>query len=166
MTRCPLAFLALLACAAPRPDRADTTVPDERAEGSPTNAAADTLRLALELPVEARAGTTVPMTFRVANVAGRPLELYLRGRTIAFDVELRDARGALIWHRLGDEPVEAIVRLEPLAAGATLTLSAAWNGRTSAGALASPGDYTARALLLTEGEPLATAWVSLRIVGR
>ena len=125
---------------------------------------ADSLRLSLDVPREARAGAPVPMALRVENAAARPLDLYLRGRTIAFDLVVERADGRPIWRRLEGEMVPAIVQLRTLAPGEVLELRARWNGRTARGAPA-PGDYVVRGLLLTDGpDPLATPAAPLRIL--
>lgn len=128
---------------------------------------ADFLRLRLAAPREVQPGAAVLFTLRVENVARRPLELYLRGRTIAFDVVVARAGGSVIWHRLEGEVVPAIARLEVLAPGRPLELGARWDQRTHDGALVPPGEYLAHGALFTdEPEPLATPPVPLRIVAR
>ena len=123
----------------------------------------DTLRLTLDVPREVARGAPVPFVFRVENVAGRPLELYLRGRTIAFDVVVTDAAGRPVWRRLEDEVIPAIVRLEELAPGAALTLRATWDQRTARGVPVGDGEYRAHAELLTETTPLASPPASFRL---
>ena len=123
-----------------------------------SDAAVDSVRLALDVPATARAGASVPIALRVENVAGRALELYLRGRTIAWDVVVARAGGDTVWRRLDGEVIPAIVQLRLLAPGEVLTLRAAWDQRDAAGAHVGPGRYTVRADLLTDRpEPLAAA---------
>jgi hypothetical protein len=140
--------------AAPTSDEATTTV-----SASP----ADTLRLALEVPRDVPAGAAVPVSLRVENVSGRPLELYLRGREPTFDVVVIRASGEVAWRRLADEVIPAIALLRPLAAGETMTLRAEWDQRGASGAGVAAGDYAVRGQLLTEGSPLETPAVPLRI---
>jgi len=66
---------------------------------------------------------------------------------------------------LEGEFVQAILRIETLAPGGTLELNATWNQRSNTGERVQPGAYTVRGELLTEGAPLVTAEVPLRIGG-
>jgi hypothetical protein len=123
----------------------------------------DSLRLSLGVPAHSAAGTPVPFTLTVENVSGRPLDLYLRGRTIAFDIVVLDSAGVPVWRRLEGEMIPAILRLDALAPGQLLELSDQWDQRDNAGRPASAGDYTAYGEVLTEGAPLRTPHVTLRI---
>jgi hypothetical protein len=128
-------------------------------------AGADSVRLRLEVPARVRAGERVPIALRVENVAARPVELYLRGRTIAWDVVVARADGAVAWRRLEGEVIPAIVQLRALAPGEVLTLRGEWDQRTAGGAPAGPGRYVARGLLLTDRpEALETPAVPLEVV--
>jgi len=143
--------------------------PEDQAAGSAddvvTDAAADSLRLDLDVPARVTAGDPVPMTLRVENVAERPVDLYLTGRTIAFDLIVEDEAGTVVWRRLHDQVVEQILRVEQLASGDTLVLEDTWNQRSNDGAPVAPGGYTVRAEVLTEDEPLVAGPEPLRIVG-
>lgn len=123
----------------------------------------DSLRLLLDVPSVVEPGQAVPVRLSVRNTGGRPLELYLRGREIAFDVIVADSAGARVWSRLHGEIIPAIVRLEVLDAGAELALTAEWRQVRQDGSPAGPGRYTVWAELLTEGEPLVTEAALLRI---
>lgn len=125
--------------------------------------ASDSLRLWLELPDMVRPGQSASMTLRVENVSDRPLDLYLRGRAIAFDLIVTDDRGTVVWRRLEGAVLPAILRIETLAAGESLELEDAWDQRSNEGGAVEPGSYTVRGELLTEGEPLTTPAVPLRI---
>ena len=130
-----------------------------------TSPAADSLRLRLDVPAGVRAGAPVPIVLRVENVSPRPVELYLRGRTIAFDVVVARADGGVVWRRLEDEVIPAVVQVRALAPNETLELRAEWDQRTARGAAVPAGEYVARGLLLTDRpEPLETPPVPLRIV--
>jgi hypothetical protein len=132
--------------------------------GTVSEPGADALRLALDVPASARVGVPVPIALRVENVAGRPVELYLRGRTIAFDVVVTRADGRVAWRRLAGASIPAIVQLRVLAAGETLVLRTAWDQRTGDGVPAGVGRYTVRGLLLTDrAEPLETEAAALEI---
>jgi hypothetical protein len=126
----------------------------------------DTLELRLAAPDAVAAGEPVELRLTVRNAAGRPLDLYLRGRQIAFDVSAEDAGGNIVWSRLHDEIIPAILRLETLPAGDSIVLSHRWDQRTNAGTPAATGTYRLRGTLLTEGEPLHTPILEMRIVAR
>ena len=128
------------------------------------NAAPDRLRLRLDVPERVRAGEPVAVVIRVENVGDSPLELYLRGRTIAFDVIVSSAAGLPVWRRLYGEIVPAILRLETMAPGATLELVHGWDQRTNEGDAVAPGVYGVRGELLTDAEPLVTPASVLVIV--
>jgi hypothetical protein len=125
----------------------------------------DSLRLSLELPAEVDAGEPVAFVFRVENVSGRTLDLYLRGRTIAFDVIVTRPDGAAVWRRLEGEIIPAILRIETLAPDEALELADTWLQRSDAGDAVPPGEYRVHAELLTESEPLRSAALPLRIRG-
>ena len=144
---------------APAPTPAAPAAPDSRMTD-------DSLALTLDVPPSVRRGTAVPFTFRVANRSAAPVTLYLRGRTIAFDVTITDAGGGVVWRRLEDEAIEGILQLRELAVGETLTLRATWDQRTARGAAVDAGEYRAQAELLTDGAPLASAPATFRIAPR
>jgi len=165
--------LAVSACRAPERDarelpRAPASTPSSPASSAPvTPSPADSLRLTLDVPREVAAGEAVPLVLRIESLAARPLDLYLQGRDVTFDVVVTAADGREVWRRLEGEVIQAVVRLQPIAPGETIERRATWDQRTREGRAAPPGDYRLRALLLTEGpEPLATASVPLRIVRR
>ena len=131
-----------------------------------TAQAPDSLRLSLVVPHEVRVGQRVPITLRAENTGARPLELYLRGRTIAFDVVIAPEGGEVVWRRLEGEVIPAILRLEVLAPGQVLELRAEWDQRTNAGARVAAGSYEVRGSLLTDAEPWESPEAGLRIVGK
>lgn len=127
----------------------------------------DSLRLVLELPARVPVGAPVRIGLRVENVSGRPLDLYLRGRAIAFDLIVRRAEdGAVVWRRLEGAILPAILRLERLGPGEALQLEDMWDQRTNAGERVMPGAYSVRGELLTERDPLRTPAAFLRIEPR
>jgi hypothetical protein len=126
-------------------------------------AAADSLRLWLEVPERARAGTVVPIRLRIENVSGRVLDLYLRGRSLTFDVVVTRADGSIVWRRLEGEIIPAIVRIEALGPGQRLEARAEWDQRSSTGEPAGPGAYTLTGHVLAEAGPLETPPVALNI---
>jgi len=131
-----------------------------------SSALSDSLRLELEVPPEARAGEPVPVTIRVRNVAARPVQLHLMGRTVAFDIVVARAEdGAVVWRRLEGQAVPAILQLRTLAPDEVLELRDRWDQRTNAGARVPPGFYTVRGVVPTdEPRPLETPVARLRIL--
>lgn len=123
----------------------------------------DSLRLELDVPAEARVGLPLPITLRVENAGDRPIDLYLRGRTIAFDIVVRREDGEVVWRRLEHEVIPAILRLETLAPRQVLELHTEWNLETGTGSPVPPGSYVVQGTLLTEGPELSTPLVTLRV---
>jgi len=101
---------------------------------------------------------------RGQNRTERSIDLYLRGRTTIFDVIVARAAGEVVWRRLEDEIIPAIVHLRTLAPAEQLSLVTVWNQRTKQGGPLEAGEYTARGLLLVEGDPLETPSARFRIV--
>lgn len=127
---------------------------------------ADSLQLELAVPVRVRAGASIPFTLRLRNRTERPLDVYLRGRTATFDVVVTRVGGDVVWRRLEDEIIPAIVHLRVLKPGEHVELVAAWDQRTRDGSSLAPGQYSARALLLVEGDPLEAPPARFEIVER
>jgi hypothetical protein len=128
-----------------------------------SDTAADSLELELALPARLRTADPVPITLRLRNRTTRPLDLYLRGRTATFDVVVTDPDGAVVWRRLEAEIIPAIVHLRTLAPAEQLLLETRWDQRANDGKQVAAGEYTARGLLLVEGDPLETRPVPFRI---
>jgi hypothetical protein len=123
------------------------------------------LRLSIDAPAEVRVGEPVPITLRLENVGDRPLDLYLRGRTIAFDVVVTRDDGSVVWQRLEGEIIPAIIQQVPIGAGETFELRTEWGQRTTAGLPVEPGRYFVQAMLPTdEQDPLTSQLIRLRIV--
>ena len=102
---------------------------------------------------------------RLENVGESPLELYLRGRTIAYDILVADASGRGVWQRLEGDIVPSIIQFKVLDSGEVLELSHDWDQRTNRGEAVEPGIYTAQGIVLTDGpEPLASAPTPLLII--
>src|SRR5262249_32838165 len=93
----------------------------------------DTLRLELVVPSPRATGPSVTFSLRLTNLPDPPLTLYLRGRRVAFDLTVKDQTGAVVWRRLRGAVVPAILRVERLAAGATLSLHHRWNQKSDEG---------------------------------
>lgn len=165
------ALAALVALASGcRPEPAEThAAPQHRrdrpvADTTVMTPPADSLGLKLVLPRQVRAGEPLVITLRIQNRAGRTLDLYLRGRTITFDVVVARHGGEVVWRRLEDEIIPAIVHLRPLAPGEWLEAKAGWDQRTKQGRRLESGEYVARGFLLVEGNPLETPPAAFRVV--
>lgn len=131
-----------------------------------TESAPDSFGLELVLPRRVRTGEPVPITLRVQNRTRHTIDLYLRGRAATFEVVVARPDGEVVWRRLEDEIILAIVHLRALAPAERLELATVWDQRTRQGRPVAPGEYTARGLLLVEGDPLETRSVPFRIVER
>ena len=140
------AALILVAC---QPDSRVPAMPssDNPRVATTTN---DSLRLALELPARVRAGEEITIVLQATNVTDRTLELYLQGREPTADVVVRTSSDRVVWHRLAGGAVAAILRLEPLAPDATLTVRVTWTQVGDDGAPIAPGVYEVSAQLLAE----------------
>ena len=157
---------AAAACRSDAVETPDTAEPPAKTPPATTvTEPADSLGLDLLVPSRIRAGEPVPIELRLENRTGRALDLYLRGRTITFDVVVARPSGEVVWQRLQDEIIPAIVHLRTLAPAERLELEAVWDQQTNQGRLVEAGEYTAHGLLLVEGEPLKTPPVRLRIEG-
>jgi hypothetical protein len=129
--------------------------------------APESLHVRLDLPNEVRVGQAVPIVIRLENGGNQPLDLYLRGRTIAFDIFVAREDGQIVWQRLKDEVIPAIIQLKVLRAGEVLELKDEWRQRGNRGEPVEPGRYAVRGAVLTDGPaPLETTSVSLRILAR
>lgn len=134
-------------------------------QDAPPPSLSDSLSLALTLPKGVGAGQSVAITLVVENVTDRSLDLYLRGRTIAFDLIVTAPDGAVVWRRLEGDVIPAILRIETLPPGGRLELSDEWDQRTNAGRPVASGEYLVRGELLTEAEPLVSPTGRLRVGG-
>jgi hypothetical protein len=76
--------------ASPDPDGPPPRAHELSEEVDIAPAVSDSLRLSLDLPRTIRAGAAVPISLHVENTTDRTLDLYLRGRTIAFDLVVSD----------------------------------------------------------------------------
>lgn len=115
------------------------------------------------MPEDARIGVPVPIELRVENLRDHPIDLTLRGRTIAFDVIVRRRGGAVVWRRLENAGIPAIARLEVLGPREVLTLPTVWDLSTNDGAPALAGEYLVEGVLFTDGPDLRTPPAALRL---
>jgi hypothetical protein len=109
------------------------------------------VRVSLVAPDTVARGAKVPISIRVSNTTSAPLDLYLRGRDIAFDITVTDSTRAEVWRRLEGETVLAIIQIKTLGPGETLELSDAWDQRTKGGTPVAAGVYAVRGSVLTDG---------------
>jgi hypothetical protein len=125
---------------------------------------AQSLRLETDVPRQVRGGEAVPITLRAINTGTSPLELYLTGRSVTFDITVSRPDGAVVWRRLEGETLPMILQLRILAPAETLTLRHDWDQRTTRGQIVAPGTYVVHGALLTDAQPLRTPAASFRIV--
>ncbi len=122
------------------------------------------LRLWLDAPRAAGADGATSFVLRVRNDGEAPLELTLRGRTITFDIVVKDASGRVVWRKLDGAAIPAIARLLTLAPGAQLALRTRWDQRDRAGTTIAAGAYTVHGALLTDADaPLETESVPFTV---
>lgn len=144
-----------------RPDTAMTQPPS----GPVSTATSDSLAFSVHVPDSVRAGEPVPITLRIRNRTGDPVQLHLLGRTIAFDIVVTREDGTPVWRRLEGQSVQSILQLRTLAPGETLELSDRWDQRGRGGAAVPPGLYHVHGELPTdEPEPLRTPPAPLLIL--
>lgn len=121
------------------------------------NATIDSLELKLELPREADSGSPMAAVLRVRNLTDRSIDLYLRGRTFTVDVIAQRTNGDTLWRRLEGEIIPAMIHHQRLVPRRSIVIPVAWTWTLGA------DEYQLQALLLTEGEPLRSNRVSLRL---
>ena len=106
-----------------------------------TTAQTDSLRFEIDIPPAVPNGEPVPIVLRVRNVGDKPLELYLTGQPIAFDITITRADGTQVWRRLEGAAISAILRIEVLGPREVLEFKDAWDQRQDDGKPAGPGVY-------------------------
>lgn len=160
----PLALLlAGIACSGAAPDRDDASPKGEQGTLEQISSTSDSLRVWLETPDEVHAGDPVPLTLRVQNVSDRTVDLYLTGRPVAFDLFVTDGSGEVVWRRLEDTVIPAILQIRTLGPGEGLEFEDSWDQRTNSGELVPPGEYAVRGEVLAEDEPLSAPRETLHI---
>ena len=122
----------------------------------------DSMRVEIMVPRNVGAGQPVPVTLRISNGGDRPIDLYLQGRPIAFDLTVQ--RGSeVVWRRLEGATVSAILQIRTLAPGEVFDLKETWKQTNAAGGRVDPGDYTVSGSVPTDREPLTAGPTPLRI---
>lgn len=122
--------------------------------------------VSLDVPGSVAAGAVVPIKLRVRNATAAPLDLYLRGREVTFDIAIADSAGDAVWSRLRGEPIQAILQPRTLAPGEALELSHDWDQTSQRGVVVAPGRYTVRGTVLTDGTTLESPPGTLEITPR
>jgi hypothetical protein len=100
----------------------------------------DSVSFRVEAPATAHAGEPVAIVLRLTNQADRPVTLTLQGRPLAFDVIVAPEHGRPVWRRLEGQVVSAILAVQTLAPGESLTFETVWDG-LDRGRPARPGRY-------------------------
>lgn len=113
--------------------------------------AQDGAAVSIDAPPTAATGTPVPITIRVKNETAAPLDLYLRGRDVTFDIMVADSTGDVVWRKLEAEVTQAILQLKTLAPGEVMELSHTWDQQSQRGSPVPPGRYTIHGSVLTDG---------------
>jgi hypothetical protein len=114
------------------------------------------LQFSLSVPLSARVGERVPVVLRLRNVSDRPVEAHFVGRTIAFDIVVESANGAVAWRRLGAGAGQSILQLKTLAAGETLEWRDHWMPKAA-------GHYRIQGLLPSDAGERRTAWTDIEV---
>lgn len=127
----------------------------------------DSVRVNLEVPEMVRSGAPVPITLRLQNTSDTPVDVYLTGRPVAFDIVVAREGGEAVWRRLEGETIPMVLQIRQLAPGEVLEFAERWDQRTNHGELVGPGRYTVQGILPTDTpEPLKTPFTLLRILPR
>lgn len=114
------------------------------------------LQLSLSVPSSARVGERVPVVLRLRNVSDHPVEAHFVGRTIAFDIVVTAADGAVAWRRLGEGAGQSILQIRTLAAGETMEWRDHWMPKVE-------GQYRIQGLLPSDDAERRTAWATIDV---
>jgi hypothetical protein len=95
----------------------------------------------LELPDTVQLGEEVPITLRVTNAATEPVELWMTGDPVAFDLFVTRLDGTEVWRRLYGEVVADILQQRLLQPGEAIEFSEQWEQRDNHGSPIAPGTY-------------------------
>lgn len=121
------------------------------------HAPADSLRFTIDAPASARVGEPVPITLRLTNPSGRPIDAYFLGRTIAFDIVVTLDDGTVVWRRLAGAAVPSILQVRTLAPGEVLEWKDRWQPQRA-------GRYRVQGMLPSDApEPRRTAQIEVVI---
>ena len=107
----------------------------------------DSPAIQLSVPGEVANGSRVPVSLTVRNTTGKTVDLYLHGREPTLDVIVRGTDGRIVWQRLADQTLRAILKIHPLPAGDSLVLRTDWIPTVA-------GEFTVTAVVLSESPRL------------
>jgi hypothetical protein len=126
----------------------------------------DTTRITLTVPESAAVGDSIEITAAVENVSDRAITLYLRGREPTFDIQVTNDTGRIVWRRLQDEIIPAVLRVATLDPGARITSTFTWNLRAQNGDALRADTYQISAHLLLETGRSSSAPIVFRVRAR
>jgi hypothetical protein len=115
------------------------------------------LRVDLVIPRRVNFGERVPIKVVVQNESDVAVDMILRGRTPTFDLIVSDSTGEVIWRRLQNEIIPAIIHVRRVAADAAFELSGFWEPALDT------GTYNVRGELLLEDSRLSSEPVELEV---
>lgn len=121
------------------------------------------VKVRLDAPDSARAGTPVDFRLVVTNDLPAPVDLYLRGREPTIDVEVARPNGDVVWRRLDGSLIPAVLQLYTLPSGGHLYVAATWDLQVG-GKPVSAGEYVVNASLLGDDSPIRAPARRLAIV--
>lgn len=115
-------------------------------------------------PRQVFAAGTLAVILGLKNTSDHSVDLYLRGRSMTFDLQILDARQKVILSRLGDTPIPAILHIKTLAPRQSLSRGIEW--KLDPGVRLGPGAYMLRAELLLEGGSITSNIASIAVIER
>jgi hypothetical protein len=115
------------------------------------------LQVELVIPRRVNLGERAPISIVVHNRSDAAVDLILRGRTPTFDLVVSDSSDAVIWSRLQNEIIPAIIHVRRVAAGSAFEISDFWEPDLER------GTYNVRAELLLEDSRLSSEPVELEV---
>jgi hypothetical protein len=122
------------------------------------------MQLEITMPAEVTQAEPVPVTLRLTNTSHQPITVYLTGRPTAFDIEVANENGNVVWRRLAGKTVPAILGVRTLTPGESLRFSESWGQRDQAGRQVPRGTYSVTGVLPTDAEPIRSRPARLRIL--
>lgn len=100
------------------------------------------LDLRLELPARVSRGARIPIRLTLENRGDEPVEVGLGGRPPAFDFVVARQDGTVVWSRLHEQAIAAILQPRRIAPGEALHFEDTWNQRDNRRRQVSPGTYS------------------------
>jgi hypothetical protein len=144
-----LAWLTACSQVVRMPDAVPTLSAPAPGAGDPVSVgdAADTLALALAIPATAVRGTPVHLHLLVHNPTRTTILFDMGGRREqpSYNFVITDANGRPLWRRIDSE--DLVLTQWSIMPGGTLSFTATWDQRTSAGRLVESGEYWVRGML-------------------